>query len=186
MNARKALATIAVGLALGGSLALMSCKAAPGYDSITRIEFSRGWVTQSLTKSDGTRVPGGCWYTAASSQSEASSKAVFCYRQADGLRKPGGGFAGFVATEAPSELFKSLVAVLAKANALDLDSPPSRPAGYANDTYTLMIDSGNTTKAFAVDVSASHRLSPAESAIIDVWMQLHAVMSRHMRISMVE
>lgn len=172
---------------VASSPVLLSCAAESDYSRITQIEFSRGWVTKDLTKSDGVTVEGGCWMTAESTPNDAKLTEVLCRRKADGSFTAGGGYAGFAPTEPPAEIFKSLVAILCKAHALDLGVPPRRPKGYANDvdTYVITIRSANTTNAFWVDASASHRLSPEESAAIDLFAELLTTMGNRMRAKIV-
>jgi hypothetical protein len=175
------LAAVALIFAFGAWPTLLSCRPESDYSKVTRIEFSRRGLTQPLTKSDGVTVASGCEFNADSTPNDAKLWGVSCRRKADGSLT-GGGYVFDAPTKAPAEIFKSLAVVLRNANALDLNVPASASEGYAADTdnYLITIDSGGTARKFAVDASASRRLSPAESAIINLFTQLQTVMEGQM------
>jgi hypothetical protein len=75
------------------------------------------------------------------------------------------------------------VTVLANSCALDLGEPPRRPAGYAEGSFTIRIESDNTTQVFVVDASTRHRLSPEELATIKLFTQLQSVLESHMAVT---
>jgi hypothetical protein len=180
---RYSLGAVTLIFAFGAWPTLLSCGPESDHSNITRIEFSRQGLTQPLTKSDGVTVASGCGFYADSTPNAAKLWGVFCHPKANGSLT-GGAYVFDTPTKAPAEIFKSLVLVLRNANALDLNAPASSSESHAADTdnYVIAIDSSGTTKKFKVDASASRRLSPAESAIINLFTQLQSVIQGQMTV----
>jgi hypothetical protein len=167
-SVRYGLAGIALIFVLLFSLRPLLCRPQSSYDSISRIEFSRRGPTQALTKSDGTIIPGGCQISADATPKNVKFWAVACRREKDGSLIPQG-YVYYAPTKQPGEIFKSLVSVLQRANALDLSAPAEKnPA----NNYAITIDIIGAAKVISVDAASSRKLSAEESTILDLFEQL--------------
>jgi hypothetical protein len=162
---------------------LLSCSSESDYAGITRIEFSRGGITQSLTKADGEMIPRGCTENAESTPEEAKLVGDACFRK-DGSVTPDGHYAYVRPMVAPSKIFKSLVAVLANAHAFELSGLPITQ-DHVDNAYNIRIENGNIAKTFVVDASTRRKLDSRESAIINLWLRLESVLQSEMGTGMI-
>jgi hypothetical protein len=171
-------------VASAGVMAVMftGCGLESQYDRITGVKFARGWGIKSLTESDAQRVPQGCMEYGESTPEDVKLGGVVCSHQANGSSKPDGHYFYLKPTESPANIFKSVVAVLKDADALDFteDSGPSEDSTDDSGKYIVTIDLGSQPKTFTVNATSSRKLDPQESAIIDLWMRLQTAVGSKM------
>jgi hypothetical protein len=155
------------------------------YRDVTRIAFSRTGLVQSFIEANGTTVAGGCLLLAEVTQTNFKVEATPCvYTSADSTFAVGKSSMEIGAREQTAELFNQLLSVLASDRALELpqssaDAIPSNAVG-----YVISVDRCDMTTSyhFAVNPSGGTRLTPADSAVAELYTQLQTVFLAHVHV----
>jgi hypothetical protein len=158
------------------------------YRDVTRIAFSRTGVIQSFIEANGTTVAGGCMLLAEVTQSRVRVGATPClHASADSPFALSKSTMNIGPREPAAELFTQLLSVVATNRALELpqSSPDAVPTNAVG--YVISIDRCDVTTSyhFAVNPSGGTRLTPADSAVAELYMQLQTVFLDHVHVGTV-